>query len=443
MLVVMSLRYQAGRVARRIRRAIAPPPPAPPPIADIDAQVALTEPDAVDVRKLLDTYTVDELSEAADEYYLKNLDAVEYYFAKPVASIDEAPDFLICFAQVLAGVRPIKGMRVLDFGAGTGWTSRMLTQLGCEVIVCDVSATALDVARQLFERQPVAGDQPTPSFLRFDGQRLELEDESIDRIFCIDAFHHVPNPAAVLEEMGRVLRPGGVAGFQEPGPNHSKTAQSQFEMKQFTVIENDILMREIEGWAKDAGFTDLRLAVFTSDPFHVSIDEYEDFIAGGATRQAHFDVMAPFVGERRIFFLAKGDRGEADSRERRGLDATLKVTLDPPTSTVRGALAGHAKATNTGPTRWLPSSAPVGPVLLGIHLLDGDGKYLDRDYARIDLPTDDRDGLRTGDTVSFDFTVTAPDAPGEYRLEFDLVAEHVAWFEMNGVSPITIPITVT
>lgn len=446
----MSLRSQAGRVARRVRRAIAPTPESSPsthPGATIDAQVALTEPDAVDVRKLLDTYTVDELSEAADEYYRKNLDAVEYYFAKPVASIDEAPDFLICFAQVLAGVRPIKGMRVLDFGAGTGWTSRMLTQLGCEVIVCDVSATALDVARQLFERQPVAGDQPAPTFLQFDGQRLDLEDASIDRIFCIDAFHHVPNPAAVLAEMGRVLRPGGVAGFQEPGPNHSKTAQSQFEMKQFTVIENDILMHEIAGWATAAGFTDVRLAVFTSDPFHVSIDGYDDFLAGGATRQQHFDVMAPFVGERRIFFLSKGERGEADSRERRGLDAKLTVTLDPPTSTAGGTISGHAKATNTGATRWLPSSAPIGPVRLGVHLLDGDGKYLDRDFARIELPTGSRDGLhdgvRTDEAVSFDFTLAAPPDAGSYRLEFDLVAEHVAWFEMNGVPTIMIPITVS
>ena len=438
----MTLRHQAGRVVRRVRRALAP---APPPAASvtIDAQTPLTEPDAVDVRKLLEHYTVDQLSEAADEYYRKNMDAVDYYYAKPVANIDEAPDFLICFAQVLAGVRPVKGMRVLDFGAGTGWTSRILTQLGCEVVVCDVSQTALDVARELFVRQPVAGDQPKPSFLRFDGQRLDLPDASIDRIFCIDAFHHVPNPAAVLAEMGRVLAPGGVAGFQEPGPNHSKTAQSQFEMKQFTVIENDIIMRDIEQWSREAGFTDLKLAVFTSDPFHTSITGYDDFLAGGVTRQHHFEVMQPFVEQRRIFFLAKGSRAEADSRERRGLDARLEVRLDTATAAAGGRVSGHVTATNTGATRWLPSGAAVGPVRLGVHLLDGEGTYLDRDYARVDLPIGKPEGMRTGDVAAFDFRVDAPATPGDYRLEFDLVAEHVAWFEMNGVATVTIPITVT
>jgi Methylase involved in ubiquinone/menaquinone biosynthesis len=440
MLAGMSLRQQAGRVARRMRRTI-------------DGQVPLAGHDVIDVRKLLDTYTVDELSEAADEYYRNNLDGIDYYYAKPVANIDEAPDLLISFAQVLAGVRPIRGMRVLDFGAGTGWTSRMLTQLGCEVVVCDVSATALDIAKDLFERQPVAGDQPAPTFLRWDGFRFDLADESIDRIFCFDAFHHVPNPATVLAEMGRVLKPGGVAGFQEPGPNHSKSAQSQFEMKQFTVIENDIIMGNIEQWAGDAGFTDVKLAVFTSDQFQTSIEGYNDFLAGGVTRTHHYKHMRPFVAERRIFFLSKGERATADSRERQGLDAQLEILLDVTSIAAGSSIVGHARATNIGTTRWLPSDAPIGPVLLGVHLRDVAGKYLDRDYARIALPrgSDGRQngsreggrGVAGGETADFDFELTAPDTPGEYKLEFDLVAEHVAWFELNGVPTVSVPLAVT
>lgn len=408
----------------------------------IDAQSPLTGPDAVDVRKLLEQYTVEQLSEAADEYYRSNLSSVDYFFAKPFANIDEAPDLLISFAQVLAGLRPISGMRVLDFGAGTGWTSRMLTQLGCQVIVCDVSAAALDVARELFVRQPVAGTQPEPEFLQFDGQRLDLPDGSVDRILCIDAFHHVPNPAHVLAEMGRVLAAGGVAGFQEPGPNHSKVSQSQFEMKQYTVIENDIIMGDVERWAHDAGFTDLQLAVYTPGQFHTSITGYDDFLVGGATRQRFLEAMQPFVEQRRVFFLSKGSRSEADSRERRGLDATLAVELTGVSFDADGPIRGQVTAVNTGSNRWLPSDASAGAVRLGVHLLDGEGVCLDRDYARIDLPTESPDGRRPGDTASFDFAVSAPPAPGSYRLKFDLVAEGVAWFELNGVSTVTIPITV-
>lgn len=409
----------------------------------IDAQTPLAGPDMVDVRTLLAQYTVEQLSESADEYYRRNLDAVDYYFAKPVATIDEAPDLLISFGQVLQGLRPVSGMRVLDFGAGTGWTSRMLTQLGCRVIVCDVSAAALDVARERFVRQPVAGPQPEPEFLVFDGRRIDLPDASVDRILCIDAFHHVPNPAHVLAEMGRVLAPGGVAGFQEPGPNHSQVAQSQFEMKQHTVIENDILMRDVERWARDAGFTDLRLAVFTPGQFHTSIEGYDDFLVGGATRQQFLEAMQPFVEQRRVFFLSKGSKVEADSRERRGLDATLAVELTGDAFDAGGQIRGKATAVNTGANRWLSDGASVGSVRLGVHLLDAEGVCLDRDYARIELPATSAEGHRPGDTVSVEVALPAPAEPGSYRLEFDLVAEYVAWFETNGASTVTIPITVS
>src|SRR5207248_903858 len=133
-----------------------------------DAEVSRPD-DFVDVRRLVRTLTVEELAEAADDYYRKNLMNVEYYFAKPLTNIDEAPDLLISFAEVVAGLRPLAGMRVLDFGAGTGWSTRYLTQLGYEVIALDVSKSALEVAAEQFERLPVVGDRPKPEFLYFDG----------------------------------------------------------------------------------------------------------------------------------------------------------------------------------------------------------------------------------------------------------------------------------
>lgn len=418
------------------------PIPTPTPISDIDAEVWPDADDPVDVRELMDRYTVDELVEAADDYYRKNLDALDYFFAKPATNVDEAAEILACFAQVLAGVRPLAGMRVLDFGAGTGWSSRFLTQLGCEVVVCDVSPTALDIARQLFERLPVAGPQPEPTFLRFDGHHLDLADESIDRIFCIDAFNHIPNPADVLAEFGRVLKQGGIAGFQEPGPNHSKQAQSQYEMKNYTVIENDVRMREIAKWSEAARFTGLNLAIFTADPFHVSIEQYEDYLAQGPTVERHYLHERAFVANRRLFFLSKGEAAGTDSRERGGLRAELRVAPHEVSGSAAGSARVRLTVRNTGSSVWLPSDAPSGPVLVGLHLYDVNGTMMERDHARIPFPPSSGSGIVPGAEVEVDIDIPIPTVAGEYTVEVDLVSELVCWFSAIGNDTVAVHLTV-
>ena len=58
--------------------------------------------------------------------------------------------------------------------------------------------------------------------------------------------------------------------------------------------------------------------------------------------------------------------------------------------------------------------------------------------ARADLRTP----LRPGDSATLSILVKAPSQPGEYRLQFDLVQELVAWFEDKGVASPRIPVSV-
>jgi Methyltransferase domain len=282
----------------------------------------------------------------------------------------------------------------------------------------------------------VAGDRPTPEFLRFDGLRIDLPDESADRVVCLDALHHVPNPAVVLGELGRILKPGGMAAFTEPGPDHSRTAQSQFEMRNYTVVENDMLIGDVWRAASEAGFTRLQLAVFSSEPFLLDVPDYEDYLGGGGTTAAFAEHVRRFARERRIFFLSKGEPATSDSRDRRGLLADLSVRLEPPSG---GTVRGTATVRNTGTSVWLPSSTPLGGVKLGVHLYDEGGLLVDRDYARANLPGDRV--LGPGETVTVELAVPAPD-PGRWQLGFDLVSEGVCWFEVNGAETVTVPVTV-
>ena len=386
--------------------------------------------------------SVEELCQTAEEFFAR-LDNWDYLHAKPFAAINETPELLTCFAQVLQGLNLVPDMTILDFGAGSCWTSRFLSQLGLQVIAYDVSRTGLKIGQELYKRQPLIGNQPEPRFLHFDGHKFELADNSLDRISCWDAFHHVPNPAQVIKEMGRVIKEGGIVGFSEPGPEHSKAPQSQYEMKTNRLIENDINVSEIWADAQRAGFTEIKLAVFNPQPFLLPLDEFEAYLSGAESGQKYISETREQMKHRRVFFLFKGESSApADSRQRAGLMAELQVEVE--SNRVPGGQPLRLKAVvkNTGSTVWLPTTARVGAVHFGIHLFDERGILLNLDYFRNDLTPGEGREIVPGETVEFVCEVPLP-AKGKYILQCDLVSEAVCWFEHNGAATVRLPIEVT
>jgi len=387
--------------------------------------------DFIDVRRLIRELSVEELCQTAEEFFAR-LNNWDYLHAKPFAAINETPELLVCFAKVVQGLNLLPGMTILDFGAGSCWTSRFLSQLGLEVIALDVSQSALNIGRALYERQPLVGDQPPPRFLRFDGHRFDLADASVDRVSCWDAFHHVPNAGHVIREMARVLKQGGIAGFSEPGPDHSKAPQSQYEMRTNRVIENDINLREIWDEARAAGFTDIKVALFNPNPFLLPLEEFEACLAGRDAGERYVAETRHQMQHRRLFFLFKGESTDPpDSRRREGLLAELRVGLESARVAAGHPVRLKAVVRNSGTTIWLPTTARVGAVRFGVHLFDERGELLDLDYFRENLTPGEGRAIPPGETVEIVAEVPAP-APGKYILQCDLVSEAVCWFEHNG-----------
>jgi SAM-dependent methyltransferase len=391
----------------------------------------------VEARALSETLSVEALARTADDYYRTTLQFSDRYLAKPFADPRDTPDLLGSFAQLLGGLHLVPGMTVLDFGAGACWTTRCLTQLGCAAIALDVSPTALELGRQLYARLPPIGDVPPPRFLVFDGRRIDLPDASVDRIFCFDAFHHVPNPAQVMPELGRVLRPGGIAGFSEPGRHHSKGARSQYEMKNYTAVENDVVMEDVWRWARAAGFSEVELAVFDTQSHRVSLEEFEELTRGGRALARYAERVRVFLHGHQTFFLRKGGQAAKDSREREGLKGEITVRLERTEVRAGEAIRGTATVQNVGSVSWLAGSTTVGGVNLGVHLRARDGRPIEVDIARVALAGGTAPGR--AQTVAF---ALAPPEPGDYLLEFDLVSEGVSWFEMNGSATATVAVRI-
>jgi len=387
--------------------------------------------DFIDVREFMKTLTVEELAKTSEAYFavLKNWDS---HLAKPLAGIHDAPALLIAFAHALHGLQLLPGMTVVDFGAGSCWASHRLTQLGMEVIALDVSPTALKIGRTLYARQPLFGKRPAPRFLVFDGHRIALADASVDRILCLDTFHHILNPEEILREMSRILKAGGIAGFSEPGPHYSRTPQSQYEMRNFKVLENDIHIREVWFSARRAGFTRMELAVFSPQAHLLTLAEFEDYLNGGSASRRVAEFTRSQMEDRRLFFLHKGEEAPAlDSRRRTGLAAQLQVNLASATVRQGTPLIAQVAVTNSGQATWLPHSSKVGGVRLTCHLLDVSGKMLAPDYFGHPLTPGDGRPIAPGETLQLRVRIPSP-PKGRYILEFDLVSLSVGRFSFSG-----------
>jgi SAM-dependent methyltransferase len=329
---------------------------------------------------------------------------------------------------------------VLDFLGGTGWLSRYLTQLGCRVTLLDVSPTALAIAREHYARHPVIGDQPAPQLLVFDGRRIDLPDASVDRIICFDAFHHAANPDAVIAEFGRILAPGGLAGFAEPGPRHSESARSSFESNTYGVVERDVDIHAIWRDAQASGFSDLRMCVFHEPAYHVSLAEYEDLATGGPAQTRWLESTRAFLHLVRDFVLVKAGDVRADSRPSRGLACEIRLPSSRVTAATSAPIVLDATVTNTGQAYRLPSDAPQGGVSLGAHAYSEDGALVNFEAARVPL-TNPRKAIAPNDAVSCRLTIAGL-APGRYCVEIDCVAERVAWFAQAGSAPAVVSVDI-
>ena len=87
------------------------------------------------------------------------------------------------------------GPSLLDLGCGLGGYSKRLAERGFEVV-------AFDVAPEYVERARALGVDAR----EYDGERVPLEDGSVDTVFLLEVLEHLDDPARLLREARRVAR---------------------------------------------------------------------------------------------------------------------------------------------------------------------------------------------------------------------------------------------
>ena len=168
-------------------------------------------------------------------------------------------------AYLLPHLKP--GLRLLDFGCGLGTISMGLARAvrPGEVHGVDMAESEIELARRLAQ----AGGYDNATFHVADVTDLPFDDEFFDVAHCHQVLQHVPDTAAVLREVKRVLKPGGLIASRE------LMGQSCFTHPDFGVLRRawdmfeDLLAaddghpqmgKELKGHFARAGFTNIRIS---------------------------------------------------------------------------------------------------------------------------------------------------------------------------------------
>jgi SAM-dependent methyltransferase len=102
-----------------------------------------------------------------------------------------------------------KGQRLLEVGCGIGTDLVRFARGGARVTGVDLAETAIDLARKNFALNDVA-----PEELRVaNGEALPFVDGSFDVVYGHGVIQYTANPAKLIRECHRVLKPGGTAIF--------------------------------------------------------------------------------------------------------------------------------------------------------------------------------------------------------------------------------------
>jgi SAM-dependent methyltransferase len=335
---------------------------------------------------------------------------------------------------LLAG-RP--GDRVLDLGAGAGFSTEVLVRFGYHVVALDPDHHALQLAmrRLSFDRRLHAEHAAGVAGL---AERLPFTDRDFDGVVGMNVLHHVDDLEGAVKELARVVRPGGRVVLSEPGARHLEHLDTMRALREHGENDKPLDVRRVAALARANGFARVEIAPLAYRAFG-PIDErdLESFARGDArSPQSQAATLAAYMVEYHpIFALVRTGSRALDSRRPGRLACTLDVEPLPRSVRAGEEVRVRVKAHNGGDTVWLAGPFDSGGfVTFGCKLTHPDGRVITDRLGRTTLERDVLPGEWTSAVLAI--TVPVQLAPGDYGVTFDMVDEWICWFGDADTAPL-------
>jgi 2-polyprenyl-3-methyl-5-hydroxy-6-metoxy-1,4-benzoquinol methylase len=177
------------------------------------------------------------------------------------------------WAGALASLLP--PLEVADFGCGTGVLSASLARWAKRVVAIDQSRQALKKARERARREGLRNID----FLEEDLHQLSLPPGKLDLVVLSQSLHHMAQPAAVLREAARILKPKGKVVVLELMPHEEGWVRDRLGHKHLG-FPPDALAAEL----REAGFSEVACEIHGRDSAPAREGTFRVFLLTGVKR---------------------------------------------------------------------------------------------------------------------------------------------------------------
>jgi tRNA (mo5U34)-methyltransferase len=336
-------------------------------------------------------------------------------FTKTESVMGEPVDHPLAPWQTIQKLLPrdLRGKSLLDVGCNAGFYAFETKRRGAQRVL-GVDGQRQHVRQGLFVRKVLGLDV---EFRRLNVYELNPRTVGqFDITLALGLLYHLKHPILALENLYQIT-------------------------KELLIIETAIMPPRQTPKSFSYSFgsmkTTLHPLAYVENPPNAKEQVFNWFLPGADALMALLrntgfaEVELVEVKDDRAVVVCRKAQGDAADDAAKNLNAQLKLEDGPRTCRAAAEIIFRLRVENVGLAHW-PATGEVGTdkgaVSLGSHLLRDTEDEVDWDYGRERLTRD----LGPGETENIEFKVRAPATPGRYIVEFDMVAEHITWFEDHG-----------